>query len=59
MTDSPILTVKMVSSGWKCRPAIVYSLVASGKLRAFRLGTRAYRVRLEEVERYEREQEAA
>jgi len=59
MTDSPILTVKMVSSRWRCRPAIVYQLITTNKLRAFRLGTRAYRVRLEEVERYEREQEAA
>jgi excisionase family DNA binding protein len=53
-TDPPVLTVSDVMRRWRCARATVLEAIHAGRLVAFRVGLRAYRVRLDEVERYER-----
>jgi excisionase family DNA binding protein len=48
------LSVKAVAHRWDISTATVYNLIRSGELRAFRIGTRGYRVGVEELERWER-----
>ena len=54
MTDA-ILTVTEVMERWKCSRRSVLDAIHSGRLQAFKVGERAYRVRMDELERYERE----
>lgn len=49
-----VLTVTDVMRRWHCSRQLVLEVIHAGKLAAFRIGTRNYRVRLDEVERYER-----
>ncbi len=51
--DNAILTVTELCKRWKCSRRSVFDLIHAGKLDAFRLGERAYRVRIEEVLRVE------
>jgi excisionase family DNA binding protein len=49
----PILTVRDITIRWKCSRRTVLDVIHSGELHAFRLGKRAYRARLVDVEAYE------
>ncbi len=54
-----VLTVDELAARWRCTRRIVLEAVHAGKLRAFKVGKRRYRVTLAEVERYERTRDAA
>ena len=49
-----VLTVTELCTRWKCTRNTVLDAIKDGRLRAFNLGVRAYRVSLLEVERFER-----
>jgi excisionase family DNA binding protein len=51
--NHPVLTVTDLCKRWKCDRHGVLDLIHAGKLKAFRIGKRAYRVALPEVMRYE------
>jgi excisionase family DNA binding protein len=53
MTDPAILTISDLVRRWRCDRHTVLHAIHSGKLRAFKLGKRTYRVKMEEVIRYE------
>ena len=53
-----VLTVTDLMERWSCTRHTVLALINTGKLAAFKLGARVYRVRLDEVERYEKSQAA-
>jgi excisionase family DNA binding protein len=49
-------SVRRLSEEWDCPPKVVYNLIESGELEAFMIGEkRGYRIRVEEIERWERE----
>jgi excisionase family DNA binding protein len=48
------LTVTELTARWKCRRKTVLEAIHDGRLLAFRVGKRVYRVTLAEVERFER-----
>lgn len=58
-TDDAVLTVTELCDRWKCTRKTVLDLIHAGRLRAFRLGARSFRVALVEVLRWELEQKAA
>lgn len=47
-------TIQTLAQHWACSTDVIYDLIRSGKLKAFRIGN-ALRIRAEEVERYETE----
>ncbi len=51
--NAPILTVNDLMARWKCTRKSVLEAIREGRLEAFRVGKRVFRVRLQEVERYE------
>lgn len=51
-------TVATLASHWGCGTDTVYALIHSGQLRAFRLGGKLLRIRAEEVERFECQDQA-
>jgi len=53
MTAAAVYSVASLAEHWGCGPDTVYSLIHSGNLKAFKLGGRLYRIRADEVERYE------
>src|SRR3990167_644241 len=48
-----IYTPKTLSEHWQCDNAVIYRLIAQGRLQAFRLGGKLWRIRGEAVEAYE------
>lgn len=56
--NAAVLTVSELMGRWKVTRKSVLSLIAKGKLHAFRVGERAYRVPMSEVKRYEEAQAA-
>jgi excisionase family DNA binding protein len=54
-----VLTVTELCQRWKCSRRSVLDSIRAGKLDAFRLGERAYRIRMEEVLRVELNREKA
>ncbi len=52
--NTAVLTVNDVMARWKCTRKTVLEAIHDGRLEAFRIGTRVFRVRLDEVVRYER-----
>src|SRR3990167_9946050 len=48
-----IYTPKTLSEHWQCDNAVIYRLIAQGRLQAFRLGGKLWRIREEAVEAYE------
>lgn len=52
--SSPVLTMADLTKRWQCGRPTVYAALKSGELIGFRLGTRSWRFRLEEVEKFER-----
>ena len=58
MSDTPVLTVTQICERWQCCRRTVMSAIYSERLKAFRLG-RNFRVLLVEVERFERQRNAA
>lgn len=52
--NDPCFTVSELMERWKCSRKTVLDLISKGRLRAFRLGDRAFRVALAEVERHEK-----
>lgn len=54
MTFSPhALTVTMLAERWGTSDTFVYDEIKRGRLRAFRLGAKLIRIRLDAVEEYE------
>lgn len=49
----PVLTVTELCRRWKCDRHSILDAIREGRLNAFRIGKRAYRVALPEVLRYE------
>lgn len=58
MSNVPVLTVTQLCKRWQCCRHTVMDAIASGDLKAFRLG-RNWRVLVVEVERFERAKAAA
>lgn len=48
-----IYSVASLAKHWGCGTDTVYSLIHSGDLKAFKLGGKLFRIRADEVERYE------
>jgi excisionase family DNA binding protein len=46
-------TVASLADHWCVSPDTVYAMIHSGRLKAFRFGGKLYRIRPEEVERFE------
>lgn len=53
-----VLTVTELMARWKCTRRSVLEAIHAGKLKAFRIGERSYRVTMQEVMRYERAEAA-
>lgn len=53
-TDQPVYTVNELMARWKMSRRTVLEVIHAGKLRAFKVGRRVWRIAREEVERYER-----
>lgn len=47
------LTVQGLADRWQMSRGQVYNLIRSGELRAFKIGSRGYRVAHKEIERWE------
>lgn len=58
MNPAPVLTVTQLCQRWQCCRHTVMDAIATGALKAFRLG-RNWRVLVVEVERFERAKVAA
>ena len=56
---SSVYSVATLADRWGCGTDAVYSLIRSGDLRAFKVGGKLLRIRMDEVERYETEGMAA
>lgn len=56
---SAVLTVTELMARWKYSRRVILDAIRTGKLRAFRIGERSYRVSMSEVNRYELEMRAA
>lgn len=54
-----VLTVSELMTRWKYSRRTILDAIHGGKLRAFRLGERSYRVAMSEVVRYELNEMAA
>jgi excisionase family DNA binding protein len=52
---SEVLTLSDLMLRWKTSRKTVLALIHAGRLRAFKIGTRVYRVTADEVERYQQE----
>lgn len=57
--NDPVLTVTELCRRWKCDRHGILDAIRDGRLHAFRIGKRAYRVPLPEVLRYELERKVA
>lgn len=57
--NDPVFTISELCVRWKCTRKSVLDLIHVGRLHAFRLGKRSFRVALPEVLRWELEREAA
>jgi hypothetical protein len=55
----PVLTVNDLMARWRCTRKIILDAIKAKRLSAFKIGKRVYRVRLDEVERYELAQAGA
>lgn len=53
--DERALTITDLMRRWQASRHTILDLIHTGRLKAFKLGRRTYRVALEEVLRYERE----
>ncbi len=51
--NAPILTVTDLAARWRCTRKSVLARIHAGDLHAFRIGMRAFRISLAEVQRYE------
>lgn len=54
-----MLTVRELAARWHCGRMTIWRAIREGRLKAFKVGERVYRIALAEVERYERTKEAA
>ncbi len=59
MNDDTVFTLTELCRRWKCDRHGILGAIHAGKLRAFRLGKRTYRVSAAEVVRYELAEQAA
>jgi excisionase family DNA binding protein len=48
-----VLTLSELCARWKCTRKVLLARIHAGNLKAFRIGERAYRVPMSEVERIE------
>lgn len=53
MSARAAYSVSSLAERWDCTPDVIYRLVRTGQLQAFRLGGKLLRVRVQEVERFE------
>lgn len=56
--NDAVMTISELMKRWKYSRKTILEAIHSGKLHAFRLGERSYRVAMSEVTRYERAQAA-
>lgn len=56
--EPPVFTVLDLCKRWKCDRHAVLKLIHEDRLRAFRIGKRAFRIALLEVVKYERSKAA-
>lgn len=54
MTDDKTLTVNDLMSRWKCQRQTILRAISEGRLAAFRVGKRIFRITIEEVRRFEK-----
>jgi excisionase family DNA binding protein len=54
MNDNKAMTVSDLARRWSCSRRSVLDAIHAGKIAAFKIGSRVYRVAVAEVERYER-----
>lgn len=52
--STPVLTVNDLMVRWKCTRKVILAAIREKRLAAFKVGTRVFRVTLDEVARYER-----
>lgn len=57
--NAAVYTVSELAAHWKCSRNTVLDAIKTGRLAAFRIGERSYRVTRAEVERYEAATRAA
>lgn len=48
-----VYSVATLAEHWQCGTDTVYALIHSGQVRAFKLGGKLWRIRADEVERFE------
>jgi len=53
--DAHALTVNDLMRRWNCTRPTILRCISEGRLKAFRVGRRIFRVMLDEVERFENE----
>lgn len=51
--NASAMTISDLMRRWKCSRRSILDAIHAGKLRAFRIGERSYRVAMSEVTRYE------
>jgi hypothetical protein len=51
----PVLTMTELMKRWKCARKTILEAHSKGRLKLFKVGDRCYRISMEEVLRYERE----
>lgn len=59
MSEDSIYTVTELCARWKCDRHTILDLIREGRLAAFKLGKRAYRVTLSAVLQHEHDRERA
>jgi excisionase family DNA binding protein len=51
--NTPVLTVNELCERWHCARRTIMDAIHDGKLKAFKVGKRWYRISMDEVKRYE------
>jgi excisionase family DNA binding protein len=57
--DDRVLTINEIMVRWKCTRKVILAAIKEKRLAAFRPGGRVFRVRFDEVVRFETEQKSA
>lgn len=51
--EEAVLTIEQLTERWHTTRKVIYDAIHAGRLKAFKLGKRWYRVSMEEVRRFE------
>lgn len=58
MNDQAVFTVAQLAKRWSCARRSVLQLIHNGQLQAFKVGERAFRITIAEIERVEKQRAA-